>query len=69
MIFPQIFRFGSLHFISLAGEFGQQSKLARARRFFFIQVRFVSFSSEIELGRQSKLARARLILLFRFVLN
>ena len=30
MIFPQIFRFGSLHLISLAGEFGQQSNLARA---------------------------------------
>ena len=59
MIFPQIFRFGSLHFISLAGELGQQSKMARARRFFFIQVRFVSFSSEIELGRLSNLARAR----------
>ena len=64
MIFPQIFRFGSLHFISLAGEFGQQSKLARARRFFFIQVRFVSCSSEIEFGQQSNLARAMILLLF-----
>ena len=59
MIFPQIFRFGSLHFISLAGELGQQSKMARARQIFFIQVRFVSFSSEIEFGQQSKMARAR----------